>query len=148
LVYSTDNYPDDFADCHRHLFFSEGQHMKRLLSKSWQGFLRPKNSSVMNVPFVPIRYRAVAMELAAYPDDKNVEMHILTNTGRSITIVCDHDSIFSIQRHIEQIGRACPEILTWKNASDTEGINENNCRSYEAALWEGWPLFKHRESNF
>jgi hypothetical protein len=63
----------------------------------------------------PARYRAVSMELAAYLDAHNVEMHILTDTGETITVVCPRDSIFAVQRHIEQIGRACPEIVTWSD---------------------------------
>jgi hypothetical protein len=62
-----------------------------------------------------VRYRAVSMELAAYLDARNVEMHILTDTGKTITIVCPRDSIFAIQKHIEQIAKACPEIATWSD---------------------------------
>jgi hypothetical protein len=66
-----------------------------------------------------IHYHAVAMELAAYLDDRYVEMRILTHTGTTIVVVCDRDSIFSVQRHIEQMGRACPEILTWSASQDS-----------------------------
>jgi len=55
------------------------------------------------------------MELAAYLDGEYVEMHIVTDAGERITVVCEKDSIFAIQRHIEQIGRDCPEISTWKH---------------------------------
>jgi hypothetical protein len=48
-------------------------------------------------------------------DARNVEMHILTETGKTIAIVCPRDSIFAIQQHIEQMGKACPEIATWSN---------------------------------
>lgn len=61
----------------------------------------------------PLRYRAVSMELAAYLDAREVAIHILTEAGRSITIVCPRASIFALQKHIEQIGAACPEIATW-----------------------------------
>jgi len=54
------------------------------------------------------------MQFTAYLDGRYVEMHILTDTGKTIDIVCEKDSIFSVQHHIEQIGRACPEILNWK----------------------------------
>jgi hypothetical protein len=54
------------------------------------------------------------MELAAYLDGHYVEMHILTDTGKTITIVCERDSIFSVQHNIERMGRDCPEIATWK----------------------------------
>lgn len=59
------------------------------------------------------RYRAVSMELAAYLDGRYVEMHIVTDTGEAVAIVCPRDSIFAIQRHIEEIGRDCPEIASW-----------------------------------
>jgi hypothetical protein len=69
----------------------------------------------MTLPPATARYRAVSMELAAYLDARNVEMHILTDTGETITVVCPRDSIFAVQRHIEQMGRACPEIVTWSD---------------------------------
>jgi hypothetical protein len=62
-----------------------------------------------------IRYRAVSMELAAYLDARAVEMHILTDTGEAIAIVCPRDSIFAIQRHIARIGADCPEISSWSD---------------------------------
>jgi hypothetical protein len=55
------------------------------------------------------------MEFAAYLDAHNVEMHILTDTGKTITIVCPRDSIFAIQQHIAQIGTDCPEISSWSD---------------------------------
>jgi len=55
------------------------------------------------------------MELAAYFDTRNVEMHILTDTGETIAIVCARDSIFAIQKHIEQMTEACPQIATWSD---------------------------------
>ena len=61
----------------------------------------------------PIHYRAVAMELAAYLDEHCVEMHILTDTGETIAVVCPTDSIFAILQHIEQLALQCPEIATW-----------------------------------
>jgi hypothetical protein len=70
----------------------------------------------INIPLGPVRYHAVSMELAAYLDEQYVEMHILTDTGKKIAIVCDKDSIFAIQRHIAQMGRVCPEISSWKSA--------------------------------
>jgi len=79
------------------------------------------------------------MELAAYPDEQYVEMHILTATSKTVAIVCNKDSIFSIQRHIEQIGRDCPEISNWKPAQDAGSQCGNDRRAYEAAMWEGWP---------
>jgi hypothetical protein len=61
------------------------------------------------------RHRAISMELAAYLDAHTVEMHIVTDTGKTISIVCPRDSIFAIQKHIEQMGKACPEIATWSD---------------------------------
>lgn len=61
------------------------------------------------------RYRAVSMELAAYLDGRYVEMHIVTDTGEAVAIVCPRDSIFAVQRHIEKIGRDCPEIASWSH---------------------------------
>ena len=48
----------------------------------------------------PVRlcFRAVSMEFAAYLDTHTVEMHILTDSGQSIAVVCPRDSIFAIQR--------------------------------------------------
>lgn len=67
----------------------------------------------MNSTQAPVQYRAVTMELAADLDACNVEMRILTDTGKTIAIVCPRDSIFAVQKHIEQMGKACPEIATW-----------------------------------
>jgi hypothetical protein len=92
----------------------------------------------MNAPVPQIRYRAVSMELAAYLDERCVEMHILTDVGETVAIVCGTDSIFTIQRHIEQMGRECPEISTWETRNDG-GFSESDRRAYQAAMWEGWP---------
>jgi len=62
---------------------------------------------------VSLRFRAVSMKFAAYLDAHTVEMHILTDTRQSIAIVCPRDSIFTIQKHIEEMRDACPEIATW-----------------------------------
>lgn len=70
------------------------------------------------------RYHAVTVELAAYLDGEYVEMHIVTDTGERITVVCEKDSIFAIQRHIEQIGRDCPEISTWQHSNDAATRDE------------------------
>jgi len=64
------------------------------------------------------------MELAAYLDGEYVEMHIVTDTGERVTVVCEKDSIFAIQRHIEQIGRDCPEISTWQHSNDAPTRDE------------------------
>ena len=69
----------------------------------------------MKLPPATICYRAVSMELAADFDARNVEMHILTGTGKTIAIVCARDSIFAVQKHIEKLSKACPEIATWKS---------------------------------
>ena len=87
-----------------------------------------------------IRYRAVSMELAAYLDAHYVEMHIVTDTGASIAVVCDRDSIFAVQRHIEQMGRECPEIATWKSVEDSERARDSNRSALDAAVSEGWSV--------
>jgi hypothetical protein len=74
------------------------------------------------------------MELAAYLDDRYVEMHILTDTGKTVSIVCDSDSIFSVQRHIERLGQDCPEIATWKAAGALRAPRDNGHGSYASAL--------------
>jgi hypothetical protein len=93
----------------------------------------------MIAPHTAARYRAASMELAVYLDGHYVEMHIFTDTGKAIAIACDRDSIFALQRHIEQIGRECPQISTWKAALPADGLLETDRESYEAAVSEGWP---------
>ena len=92
----------------------------------------------MSVPPPQIRYRAVSMELAAYLDGRYVEMHILADTGQSIAVACDKESIFAIQRRIEQMGRGCPEISTRKTLMNGEGFDDNDQSFYEASMSEGW----------
>jgi hypothetical protein len=69
----------------------------------------------MNLPRANIRYRAVAMEFAADLDAHSVEMHVRTDTGKTIAVVCPRNSIFAVQKHIEQMGQACPEIAGWSD---------------------------------
>ena len=69
----------------------------------------------MNLPHASVRYRAVSMEFAADLDARNVEMHVRTDTGKTIAVVCPRDSIFAVQKHIEQMGQACPEIASWSD---------------------------------
>ncbi len=90
-----------------------------------------------------IRYRAVSMELAAYLDARYVEMHIRTDTGALIAIVCDSDSIFAVQRHIEQMGRECPEIATWKPARHGANSHASDRNAYDAAVSEDWSVVSH-----
>jgi len=59
------------------------------------------------------RYHATAMELVAYLDEQCVEMHIVTETGEALTVVCPRGSIFKVARQIARMGRECPEIATW-----------------------------------
>ena len=80
----------------------------------------------MKPPPKHVRYRATSMELAAYLDARYVEMHIRTDTGQNIAVICVRDSIFAIQRHIEQMGRDCPEISTWKTGTNGEGIRADD----------------------
>jgi len=80
------------------------------------------------------------MELAAYLDRRYVEMRIRTDTGENITVECARDSIFAIQRHIEQMGRDCPEISTWQATGMDAGLRADDQRAYEAAISEGWAM--------
>jgi hypothetical protein len=68
----------------------------------------------MNASPTQIRFRAVAMQLVADLDGRYVEMHVITETGDAVAIACEKDSIFAVQRHIEQMARECPEISSWK----------------------------------
>ncbi len=73
----------------------------------------------MHMCKTPVRYRAVSMKLAAYPDDRCVEMHIVTDSGQTISVACPHDSIFTVGRHIELLGQQCSEIATWRQAKSS-----------------------------
>jgi hypothetical protein len=84
------------------------------------------------------------MELAAYLDERYAEMHIGTDTGQDIAVVCERGSIFAIQQHIEQMGRECPEILTWQTVVNRDGLGADDQHSYEAAISEGWPVQRSR----
>jgi hypothetical protein len=68
-------------------------------------------------------YRAVSMEIAAYLDGHYVEMRIATESGETIAVVCPRDSIFAVQRHIEQIGHDCPEIASWACPPETPPVH-------------------------
>ena len=85
----------------------------------------------MNIASAQVRYCAASMRLAAYLDGHYVEMHVLTNTGETIAIVCERDSIYSVQRHIEKMGRDCPEIATWKPLTNIKALHENAHGFYE-----------------
>jgi hypothetical protein len=101
------------------------------LTGSWSA-----RESASDTTTTPIRYCAVSMELAAYLDDRYVEMHILTDTGQTISVVCESDSIFAVQRHIERLGKDCPEIATWKSAATIPTLRDNGHGSYALALDE------------
>ena len=62
----------------------------------------------MNASPTQIRFRAVAMQLVADLDGRYVEMQVVTDTGEAVAIAREKDSIFAVQRHIEQMGRECP----------------------------------------
>jgi hypothetical protein len=78
-----------------------------------------------------LRFRAVSMELAAYLDAHTVEMHILTDTGQSIAVVCPRDSIFVIQKHIGEMRAACPEIATWREDDRSKLSKTTDLRVFE-----------------
>jgi hypothetical protein len=67
----------------------------------------------MSDPNQQIRYQAVEIQLAADLDAHCVEMRIVSDTGDVVAVACPSDSIFAVQRHIEQLGKLCPEIATW-----------------------------------
>ena len=98
----------------------------------------------MNTPAKQIRYRAASMQLAAKLRGRYVEMRIRTDIGENITVVCARDSIFAVQRHIEQLRRECPEIATWQTAAQIDGLRAHEQSLYEAAVSEGWPVLPHR----
>ena len=105
----------------------------------------PEEGLTLNRSSACIRYRAVSMELAAYLDGRYVEMHILTDSGETIAVACDKDSIFAVQRHIEEIGQACPEISTWKAVKKTESVHGSDQSSYEVAMSKGRPASRVEE---
>ena len=39
---------------------------------------------------------------------------------------------------------ARPEISTWKPAKDIDSLHGSECRAFEAAMWEGWPVLQRR----
>lgn len=69
----------------------------------------------MTFPQMRTRFRAATMELVAFLDEQCVEMHIVTETGEAVAVVCPKDSIFKVERQIARMGRECPEIATWGN---------------------------------
>lgn len=75
----------------------------------------------MDVPHPRTRYRATAIRLVAYLDERRVEMHFVTETGDSIAIACGRDSIFTIQKAIEVMGHDCPEIAGWGAGTPAHG---------------------------
>jgi hypothetical protein len=93
----------------------------------------------MNDALTSVRCRAISVDFATCPDQPSVEMHILTDAGKMIAVVCDRASLFPMQQHIEQIGRAYPGIQAWKSTHDADDLHGNDLRSYAAAMWEGWP---------
>ncbi|MEX0810426.1 MAG: hypothetical protein WD044_17020 [Dongiaceae bacterium] len=75
------------------------------------------NENLANMPIDMsarrIRISAAAMQLVADLDGRYVELHVITSTGQTVAITCGNDSIFEIQRHIEQMAEECPEIASW-----------------------------------
>ncbi len=64
-------------------------------------------------PSPQIRYQAVEMQFAADLDAHCVEMRFVSDAGEVVAVACPSDSIFAVQRHIEQLAELCPEIATW-----------------------------------
>jgi hypothetical protein len=71
----------------------------------------------MIVPHAKWHYRAATMEFVAYLEGQYVDMHIVTDTGETLAVAFNKDSIFKVQRSIERMGRECPEIATWGDRS-------------------------------
>ena len=68
----------------------------------------------MTIPLTPRRYRAISMQLAAYLGGPYVEMHILTDTGKTVPLICEQQQVPALQRHIESLRADTPEIAAWK----------------------------------
>jgi len=146
LVCSTDRYSHRAGvDCCGDTRASGGAFMRSTSNGTQKWPLRSEREIGMGVSPKPLRCHAVAMDFAAYLDEHYVELRVRTATGKTIIVVCDKDSIFSIQRHIEQLGRACPEISSWRTSKDIDDLHGDNRRSYEAALWEGWSISQHQQ---
>jgi hypothetical protein len=91
------------------------------------------DSADMNNPNLPSCYRAVSMEFAAHLDGQFVAMHIVTDTGETISVACPRDSIFEVQRQIERLGRECPDIATWARGNGpTRAQSGSSARSAKA----------------
>lgn len=79
----------------------------------------------MTMPFACLRYRAFSMKFTAHLDDQYVEMNIVTDNGHPITVICDKNSILSVQNHINQMVRACPAISKWNAYEDLNDYQDN-----------------------
>ena len=78
-----------------------------------------------NETYATVRYRAYSMEFVSHVDEQLLEMHIVTDHGEPLSIVCDKVSILRIQKHIKHMVQACPEISEWNAYSDMDGFQDN-----------------------
>jgi hypothetical protein len=74
-----------------------------------------------------IRLRAVAMQLFADPDGRNVEMHIVTDRGQTLVVACQNESLFAMQRALQQFNQDIPDISEW-TPSDAVGLQSTTQR--------------------
>ncbi len=96
----------------------------------------------MNNSATPRRYRAVSMELAAHSDSHLVEMRILTDTGEAIAIVCQRESIVSVQRNVAETGRVSADMAMWNPATTFEAVPDSVYKDHEPAALQR----RHRSS--
>ena len=75
--------------------------------------------------YATVRYRAYSMEFVAHVDEPLLEMHIVTDQGQPLSIVCDKHSILPIQKYIKHMVQACPEISEWNACGDIDGFQDN-----------------------
>jgi hypothetical protein len=75
-----------------------------------------------------------------------VYMLVITSDGTTVAIECQNDTIFSVQKHIAEISRECPEIASWKDPDIGAPIGSSRSKmacemaaAIDAAISEGWP---------
>jgi hypothetical protein len=70
-----------------------------------------------------------------------MNLHFKSGQAASDAVRSEQDSAFMVQRNFEKIGQARQEISILKSAKNINSLDVNDRRAYEAAMWEGWPLF-------
>jgi hypothetical protein len=57
------------------------------------------------------------------------------------------DYIRAVQRSIAQLGKPFPAFVALKQLPDVSDVlHGNDRRSFEAAMWEGWPVAEIKRS--